>query len=215
MFCFYVCTYVHHTHAVPSEAKSGCQTPWNWSYKWLLASMWLLGMEPQFSAEQLCSLIAELSPQPCCFYVGFVLRKSLCRPVCAGACCIDQASLEPRELHALASLQMLGLKSRAAMPRSAPLLLTCVFIFGGFLGVFVLFCFVLLFLVTVVLQESKCWSWCVPTRQGISPLVCARQGISPLLCTRQGISPLRLVLGPQSYSVTNSMTFFPLLNYLC
>lgn len=26
------CMYVHHVHAVPTEARRGCKIPWTWSY---------------------------------------------------------------------------------------------------------------------------------------------------------------------------------------
>lgn len=34
---------------VPMEAKEGHHIPWNWSYGWLVASRWELGMKPQSS----------------------------------------------------------------------------------------------------------------------------------------------------------------------
>lgn len=33
---------VHHVHAVHTEARRGYQI-WNWSYRWFLAAIWVLG----------------------------------------------------------------------------------------------------------------------------------------------------------------------------
>lgn len=40
------CMPTHDMFAVPAEAKKVYQIPWNWSYRWLLNTMWIMGMEP-------------------------------------------------------------------------------------------------------------------------------------------------------------------------
>ena len=35
-----------HVCSVPMEVRGGHQIPWNWSYRWFWAAMWVLGIEP-------------------------------------------------------------------------------------------------------------------------------------------------------------------------
>ena len=44
------CMSVHHMQAclLPAEVGRGCQIPWNWSYRWLWSSMWVLRIELGF-----------------------------------------------------------------------------------------------------------------------------------------------------------------------
>ena len=37
---------LYHVRAVPMEDRESCWFPWNWSYKWLLATIWVLEMGP-------------------------------------------------------------------------------------------------------------------------------------------------------------------------
>lgn len=37
--------YVPPACLIPAETLRGHQIPWNWSYKWLCATLWMLGME--------------------------------------------------------------------------------------------------------------------------------------------------------------------------
>lgn len=41
--------HLNHVQAVSVEARTGTQSLWNWSYTWLLPSMWVLGAQPQSS----------------------------------------------------------------------------------------------------------------------------------------------------------------------
>lgn len=43
MFCLHVC--VHHVCQVPMEAGRSCQMLYNWSYRWLYDTVWVLGIE--------------------------------------------------------------------------------------------------------------------------------------------------------------------------
>lgn len=36
---------IPHARLVPTEVRCRHQTPWNWSYRWLLATMWVLGTD--------------------------------------------------------------------------------------------------------------------------------------------------------------------------
>lgn len=46
MSIFPVCMPVHYVCAVPAEARKDHQIFWNWSYKLLLVTMWVLGTKP-------------------------------------------------------------------------------------------------------------------------------------------------------------------------
>lgn len=56
-FLFYSCVLpacvlcVPHTFLVPTEVKRGHQISWIWSYGWLWANMWVLGVEYRSSAR--------------------------------------------------------------------------------------------------------------------------------------------------------------------
>jgi hypothetical protein len=48
------------------KVRIRCQIPWNWSYRWLGATMWVLRTEPSLQEQQcalkpLCSLQSQLS----------------------------------------------------------------------------------------------------------------------------------------------------------
>lgn len=47
---------VHCKCAVAMEARRGHWIPWNWSYWWLLAAMWVLGIEPWSSGRRVSLL---------------------------------------------------------------------------------------------------------------------------------------------------------------
>lgn len=51
-------------HAVPGKARRGQWIPWNWNYKQLSASVWVLGIKPRSLGRA-----AEPSPQPMDFPV--------------------------------------------------------------------------------------------------------------------------------------------------
>lgn len=46
MFDYFACMYVCRSSAV--SAQRGCQILWKWSYRHLLAAMWVLGLNPMF-----------------------------------------------------------------------------------------------------------------------------------------------------------------------
>jgi hypothetical protein len=45
------CMYVHHVHVRCPQRPEKCQMPWNCSYKWLWATMWMLRIESGYSAR--------------------------------------------------------------------------------------------------------------------------------------------------------------------
>ena len=45
-FCLHVCIYIPHAFLVPMEVRRGHLISWNWSYRQLWASMWLVGIKP-------------------------------------------------------------------------------------------------------------------------------------------------------------------------
>lgn len=49
---------------VPMETQRGCQVSWNWSYRWVLAAMQVLGIKLRTLKEQSVLLIVEPSPWP-------------------------------------------------------------------------------------------------------------------------------------------------------
>ena len=57
---------MHLYHTVPTEVRRGCQIPWNWSYGCLLATMWVLGIEPGPLQEQL--VLSATPALPSCFF---------------------------------------------------------------------------------------------------------------------------------------------------
>jgi len=46
----------------------GCQMPWNWSYRWLWATLWVPGAEPQSSGRVACASSVDPSLQPHCVH---------------------------------------------------------------------------------------------------------------------------------------------------
>lgn len=66
--CVWACVYVYmYTVSTPppSEVRRGNSVPWNWSLKWLLAAMWVLGTKPKSSARAASALKCwVLSPAP-------------------------------------------------------------------------------------------------------------------------------------------------------
>lgn len=47
---------------VPTKARRGCQTPWNWNYRQLWTSLWVLGNELGSLQKQQVLLITEPCP---------------------------------------------------------------------------------------------------------------------------------------------------------
>lgn len=48
--------FAHHVHTFPIETIKGHQLPWNWSYRWLGANMWVLGIMPRSTGQAVHSL---------------------------------------------------------------------------------------------------------------------------------------------------------------
>lgn len=77
MLCMSVllaCTYVYHICAwSPQRSEDGGQIPWNCSYEWLWAAVWVLETDPSPPQEQQALLNTEPSLQPvfCGFEAGF------------------------------------------------------------------------------------------------------------------------------------------------
>ena len=44
---------MHHVHEVPMKDRRGHCIPWNWSYRWLWATVWELGIK--------CSILCKSS----------------------------------------------------------------------------------------------------------------------------------------------------------
>lgn len=51
---FYIC--VSHACHILAEARRRCQIPWDCSYRQLLATIWVLGIEPRFSGRATSAL---------------------------------------------------------------------------------------------------------------------------------------------------------------
>jgi hypothetical protein len=47
---------VSHMCLVPAELRRGHWIPWNWSYRQLLAALWVLGAKPHFSVRAVNAL---------------------------------------------------------------------------------------------------------------------------------------------------------------
>jgi hypothetical protein len=52
MHCFDCHVFVHHMHAMPSEARRGHKILGNWSYKGLWAAMWVQELNPALQVEE-------------------------------------------------------------------------------------------------------------------------------------------------------------------
>lgn len=48
------CMSVYHVCTVPKETRRGHQIPWDWSYRRLLAIMWVRGIRPESSGRAAC-----------------------------------------------------------------------------------------------------------------------------------------------------------------
>jgi len=57
MWVLSACMPVHHLHAGPTDDRRKSQMPWNRSYRWLWATMWMLGIKPWGSNQCLSSLL--------------------------------------------------------------------------------------------------------------------------------------------------------------
>jgi hypothetical protein len=52
VYVFYLHSiYVHHMHAGPMEVPRGHWIFWNWSFRWLLATVWMLRIKSRSSAS--------------------------------------------------------------------------------------------------------------------------------------------------------------------
>jgi hypothetical protein len=60
--CMNACTLC--AYLGPMEARRGHQMPWNWSYKWLWASMWVMQTKPGSSPRVASELNWAISPAP-------------------------------------------------------------------------------------------------------------------------------------------------------
>lgn len=61
IYCVPESIYIHHMCV---STHNGQRDPWNWGYRQLLATMWILGTELKFSAETTVLLNTEPSPKP-------------------------------------------------------------------------------------------------------------------------------------------------------
>lgn len=50
------CVSVHHVHVVSMEARRSIVSFWNWSYRQLSATTWVLGLEPRSSGSKVSAL---------------------------------------------------------------------------------------------------------------------------------------------------------------
>lgn len=65
-------------HEVPMKIRKGCWVLWNYSYGWLIATVWVLWFEPRSLQDQTVLLTPELSLQPTWFKLSwtFIPRKN-------------------------------------------------------------------------------------------------------------------------------------------
>ena len=61
----------------PSEAKRWHWIPWNGSYRWLLAIMWVLGLEPRSSGISTVVLTSKSFSTPYAFLLNYEMRLEL------------------------------------------------------------------------------------------------------------------------------------------
>lgn len=82
----YVC--LPHVWLVPSKAKRGCTILWNWDHIQLLASMWMLGIEPMPSRRT----AAALNPWAISLSPVWYTRSEIVQtrgPKCKQRCCLQ------------------------------------------------------------------------------------------------------------------------------
>lgn len=81
--------YVHNVHVVPVDTRSGHKMLGCWSHRWLLATKWVLGIEPMSSGRVLQTAKPSLQPYPIiiilCMHVYDVCEVVLMYGVCAEA----------------------------------------------------------------------------------------------------------------------------------
>lgn len=68
--CMNIC--VPHAWMVPKEVRRRCQSPWDQSYKWLWATLWVLEAERGFSARTTNALTAAPSLLPWTWHFRWV-----------------------------------------------------------------------------------------------------------------------------------------------
>lgn len=56
------CLSMHYICAVPIESRRGHQIPWEWSYRWLLATMWMLRTEPMSPGKAVSTVLLSTEP---------------------------------------------------------------------------------------------------------------------------------------------------------
>jgi hypothetical protein len=135
LFYMYVCG--PECICVPHVSR-GPQIPWNWSYRWLWATMWVLGIEPGSYWREACALSHWAIPPVLlkisfyCLFCFILLFKTgfLCSLGCPGTHSIEQAGLKLRNPPSSASL-VLGLKACATTAQSLRVS------FGVCLGVYI------------------------------------------------------------------------------
>ena len=79
--CFPACMSVHHKYAGLSEVKGQHWIPRNWSYRWLWATMFILGIEPRSfgrSVSDLTHLTFSLVPIRQIFYKVILIIGYIC-----------------------------------------------------------------------------------------------------------------------------------------
>ena len=59
------CMYVHQCCAMPMEVREDVVIPWKWSYKLLLAAMWVLGFKAGSSARAADALNCQVISPAC------------------------------------------------------------------------------------------------------------------------------------------------------
>lgn len=70
----FTCMHVYHTCAVPVEARRGHQSSCSYSYRWLWATMLVLGTKPKSSVRTVSS------PAPRLFSLSFLMSISNAEP---------------------------------------------------------------------------------------------------------------------------------------
>lgn len=114
---------------VPKEVRRRHQIPWNWSYRWLSAAIWVQGIELHILSRPGLLYLLSLFSLFFLFlfyfiYLVFQDRVSLYNPSCSGACFLaleTRLALNSRDLPVSASW-VLRLKGCATTPGSPALL---------------------------------------------------------------------------------------------
>lgn len=101
---FPACISVTHMCVVPTEDRRGHWTLWNWNYRWLLGTMWMLGTKLGSSARATKALNLLWAISPASTFLSLSVSLSLC--VCVSVCIGQRDNFSCHSLGILSTCQV-------------------------------------------------------------------------------------------------------------